>query len=423
MTGLLALALLLADAKPNRVIVVYGQSNARASAATSLLSLTQDGGSVMFATSGGDAVRDGGFGCSLSATSSTTIDVDAGSLIPLIATDTEKPHVGAANWIFENYGTNSMGWVVAWGGYPIDCLDRGTGQTAKAPWTAMLRGFANAGRAGAFHNHGTTALPQFVWIQGEQDENDGTPAATYAVSLEQLQSQLEGVASGYAQFSTHRRLFMLQAQSWTASNRSVPTAAIGMYNFARNRPDVAALIGPTYFLPTHPGSEIHRSSIGACQSAAIIGQALQADAAWTGFKPLAAPTLSGSTITATFHVPVCPMVVDTTTITGVSTSTRGFEYTCSSSPPSISSVTNTSCSGTTGTLTIALSGTPDGTCQTDDKLRYAYTGTSGNDPGPTSGARGNMRDSRRGAAGGTFNCGGTTVNLDNFLVTFEETVN
>ena len=55
-----------------------------------------------------------------------------------------------------------------------------------------------------------------------------------------------------------------------------------------------------------------------------------------------------------------------------------------------------------------LSGAPSASCKTDDVLRYAYTGVSGNCPGPTDGPRGNVRDS--------------DVTLPNWLVHFQESV-
>lgn len=123
-------------------------------------------------------------------------------------------------------------------------------------------------------------------------------------------------------------------------------------------------------------------------------------AAGTTYQPLQ-PHLTESitrvnnVITVPMYVPTCPMALDTTIITGVSSINRGFEYTCGSSPPSISSIdcTSIACSNNIGYCTITLSGSPNASCQTDDFIGYAITGVNGNSGGPTSGPRGNIVDS------------------------------
>jgi hypothetical protein len=61
---------------------------------------------------------------------------------------------------------------------------------------------------------------------------------------------------------------------------------------------------------------------------------------------------------------------------------------------------------------VTLASTPTGASR---RIRYAYTGTSGNAAGPTTGMRGNLRDSD------TTTCGSGTV-LRNWSVHFEEAV-
>jgi hypothetical protein len=105
---------------------------------------------------------------------------------------------------------------------------------------------------------------------------------------------------------------------------------------------------------------------------------------WTPLKP-STITLAGAVLTVKFDVPAPPLVLDTTLVSNPGN--YGFEYTDdSASPPAISTVAVT---GST-TVTITLSAAPTGA---NKRLRYAYTGIPGNAGGPTTGPRGNLRDS------------------------------
>jgi len=105
---------------------------------------------------------------------------------------------------------------------------------------------------------------------------------------------------------------------------------------------------------------------------------------WKPLKP-ATITRAGAVLTIKFAVPTPPLVFDTTLVSNPGN--YGFEYTDDSgSPPAINSVAVTE----SDTVTITLSTTPTGT---NKRLRYAYTGVPGNPGGPTTGPRGNLRDS------------------------------
>jgi hypothetical protein len=104
---------------------------------------------------------------------------------------------------------------------------------------------------------------------------------------------------------------------------------------------------------------------------------------WRPLSPASA-TRSGAVITLRFHVPVAPLVFDTTRVSDPGN--YGFEYTDDSSPPAISSVAIEA----PNIVRVTLAGTPTGA---NKKIRYAYTGTIDADAGPTTGARGNLRDS------------------------------
>jgi len=70
-------------------------------------------------------------------------------------------------------------------------------------------------------------------------------------------------------------------------------------------------------------------------------------------------------------------------------SSKGFEYSDGSgAPPTITAVTLEG----SDEVRIKLSAAPSAN-QPDKEIRYAYTGTPGANAGPTTGPRGNLRDS------------------------------
>ena len=95
--------------------------------------------------------------------------------------------------------------------------------------------------------------------------------------------------------------------------------------------------------------------------------------------------LDGAVITVDFHVPAPPLVLDETLV--ANPGNFGFAYTDSSgAPPAIVSVELV---GDTQ-VRITLDGAP---VAGNKRVRYAYTGTPGQNGGPMTGARGNLRDS------------------------------
>jgi hypothetical protein len=105
---------------------------------------------------------------------------------------------------------------------------------------------------------------------------------------------------------------------------------------------------------------------------------------WEPLRPLAAAQ-TNATIRITYVVPAPPLVIDTAAVTDPGH--LGFEYTDDSSAPAV-------------IIGVALDG-PDAVVLTFDKppagpnkrVRYAYTGVAAAKAGPTSGPRGNLRDS------------------------------
>ncbi len=345
-----------------------------------------------------------------------TVPVDAGWLRPLIETQSEKPRSAIANYLQQVDAGPSLAVTVAYSGFQQACLEEGT-----TAFTGITRAFENLKRVGAWHDPETEAQLEIVWVQNEGDEALQTPAATYATGMENIYASIVDAAGNP---TVTPRIWMVQAQAWTdptnGTTHTTPTAAIGQYIFARAHPEYAKILGPTYLYSTAVGSTVHRNTLGACESAATWGAAIHAGDSFQPVWPVMgqSPTLSGTTITLHLYAPTCPLQFLTSKITGVSTANRGLEYACSSSPPSISSVTFGSCANNDQTVTIELDGNPDATCESDDILRGVYTGTNGAAEGPSTGPRSPICDS----TATTYQCGATSVTLSNCLVTFEESV-
>ena len=103
---------------------------------------------------------------------------------------------------------------------------------------------------------------------------------------------------------------------------------------------------------------------------------------WEPVRPKSV-TIAGNVVTATYYVPKPPLVLDTTRVTDPGS--YGFEYVdAAGANVPITDVKVTS----PDTVTIALAAAAPG-----GRLRYAFTAPIPNCPGPTTGVRGNLRDS------------------------------
>lgn len=263
------------------------------------------------------------------------------------------------------------------------------------------------GRLGAVHFKGH-----------EADDAAATTRAQITANLVTLRDAINAKANACTRARGNSALvFITQNSNWTkAVPRAAAKAALAEYDAARNDPAGFKIAGPSYQY-AYDTAGIHMTGASYRAMGATAGKARFYNAAWQPLWPrLSSPVeRAANVITVYLYTPVPPLVVDTTNVTGVSATTRGFEYTCGSSPPAISGVDcSAACIGTTCSCAITLATTPGAPCLTDDKVSYAITGTSGNNAGPTSGPRGNIRDSDTATWQGAA--------LYNWLVHFEEDV-
>jgi hypothetical protein len=247
---------------------------------------------------------------------------------------------------------------------------------------------------------------------GEANTQAATPRATFAANLLEWQTDIQAKVrlSTRTGASTTVPLVVRQLASWTHYN-TTGFIALGQYDAMKANPGRIVVAGGGYPF-VYSGDGVHPTADGSCHMGAMMGRVagfVSMDPWWRPLMPISV-TRVANVITVAFNVPSPPLVVDTTLVTAQTN--RGFEYTDATTSASISSV---SCGATTCTIT--LNTTPTGGTRL---LRYAYTGTNGDNAGPTAGPRGNIRDSGGNAASVT--CNGTPIPLHNWLVTFEEDV-
>lgn len=146
------------------------------------------------------------------------------------------------------------------------------------------------------------------------------------------------------------------------------------------------LVGPKYFMPYADG--VHLTNHGYRQLGEYFAKAYRSaileDKPWEPLRPIAV-TRVGAKITVRFHVPVPPLVLDTTLVKDPGS--YGFDFVDSAlKTPKILTVVLAG----PDVVEITLAAEPTGN---NMLIRYAYKGVPTAPAGPQTGARGNLRDS------------------------------
>jgi len=182
-------------------------------------------------------------------------------------------------------------------------------------------------------------------------------------------------------------MFHTQMSSWTILGST--TSFIPALQLAASdaRPDRLILVGPKYFIP-YSFDGLHLDNNGYRWMGEYYARAYRKvvleKAPWTPLRPTSA-TLAGRDITVTFAVPAPPLVLDTTAVSDPGN--FGFEFhDDSGNTPAIESVTLVA----PDQVKVTLAAAPGGALR---RIRYAYTGVIWSAAGPTTGPRGNLRDS------------------------------
>lgn len=274
---------------------------------------------------------------------------------------------------------------------------------------AFTRGMAEvtAGKALAEAAGKTYAVRGVAIIHGESnhfyDEFDkaycaggaiGFPATnggclkSYADALLELQADYEAGVKAITGQAVPVPLFVAQMSGWsTDPNRSSSKIPIDQLAAHVRAPGKVIVAAPEYILPFRTDG-LHFTNQGQRRLAEYFAKAyaetVMGGRPWEPLRPVAVAR-NGAVIDVRFHVPAPPLVLDTTAVTNPGN--FGFEFTdASGAPPAIASVALVGAD----TVRVTLSAAPAGP---NMRIRYAFTSIPRNNPGPTTGPRGNLRDS------------------------------
>ncbi len=240
-------------------------------------------------------------------------------------------------------------------------------------------------------NSGTPVVVRAVTtIHGESDHIANTTKNQYKANLVEWQEDYDTDAKARTGQNTDVVLFTDQMSAWTTYSSATSVIPIAQLEAAQENPDTIVLVGPKYFLDYVGGlGNAHLENYAYRRLGEYYGKVMKKvlidGEEWIPLQPNTA-VRSGNEIVVTYDVPEPPLVIDTTLVD--EKTNYGFEYSDSTSSATISSVAVTG----DDEVTITLSAVPTGS---DQRIRYAYTGTSGSDAGArnSGSARGNIRDS------------------------------
>ena len=252
----------------------------------------------------------------------------------------------------------------------------------------------------------THTVEAVTLVHGEKDHNIGT--TTYYTDMIDLQDDYETDVQAATGQVAALPLFLSQFSAWTDYGDTTSLIPYAQLDAALDDSDIY-LVGPKYALP-YAADGLHLTAAGYQQLGEYYGHAYHQtvvdSSPWTPLYP-SSVARSGAVITITFSVPTTPLVLDTTTVSNPGD--YGFEFYDDSGPSE--TIQSVALSGNDKVI-ITLTGAPSGAGK---RIRYAYTGSAGNDGGPTTGPRGNLRDSD--ATSSRLNFG-----LWNWCVHFDEAV-
>ncbi len=244
---------------------------------------------------------------------------------------------------------------------------------------------AKAGRNLAKDMGKTYIVRAVTNVHGESDHLGGN--TNYEANLLEWQSDYETDVKAITKQPEAIPMFHTQFSSWT--KYATATSAVAMAQLAAHvdAPGKIVLVGAKYHLE-HVGDGVHLTNESYRHMgedyAKVYERVILEGKIWEPIHPKTV-TRVGAVVTAKMHVPAPPLAIDTVLVSDPGN--NGFEWSDGSAiPPTIVSVAITS----PDTVQITLSAAPTGP---NKRLRYAYSGLVGSNGGPTTGPRGNLRDS------------------------------
>ncbi|MEZ4211213.1 MAG: fibronectin type III domain-containing protein [Candidatus Paceibacterota bacterium] len=257
-------------------------------------------------------------------------------------------------------------------------------------------------------------------VHGESDESNSTTAGQYEDYLLDWQNDYEIDVKNITGQEESVPLFLNQISSHHSFGHAAPTIALAQLSAAINNPDKIILVAPSYIFDSNDWMS-HMTNYSYRRLGEYFAKAYKKvvidGEEWKPLMPEEV-TISGNIIQARFHVPVPPLVFDTSAV--LFKQNYGFEYYDENNSATISSVQIIN----NDTVQITLSNIPTGQ---NKRLRYAYTGNVGSWTGShiSTAPRGNLRDSDMTEAphqDGAFPSYFGNY-LHNWSVTFDESIN
>jgi lysophospholipase L1-like esterase len=268
------------------------------------------------------------------------------------------------------------------GGRPYSALKKNGTLTAYANGIAQAQAAHDLAVA-AGKTHVVRAVTN---VHGESDHN--AQNAAYEADLLEWQRDYETDVRAITGQAEPVPMLHTQFSSWTKLSGGLATSAVAAAQLSAHvfAPGKIILVGAKYHLP-YAADGVHLTNDGYRHMgedyAKVYRRVILEGKVWEPVRPKAV-TRVGATVTLTMFVPAPPLVLDTQRVTDPGS--YGFEWTDDGPDvPTITSVAVTAAD----TVTIKLSAPPNA----NGRIRYAFTGISGAGGGPTSGPRGNLRDS------------------------------
>lgn len=359
------------------MVILYGQSLSRGNSSTPAVS-TSDvmaGRAVMF--NGG--VRPRG------TTDNTGALTEPGilSLVNLKETTALENPGNQLGLVLGNALSSDEGVLVAslGVGQPYSSLKKGT-----QPYANVIMALRRARIVAGLHGLDFEP-PVLVWDQGQNNRADSK--ATYLGYLLELQSNVTSDWQRYSGASGEVMTFLAQMSNWTATTYNMATCEVPLAQLqaALDYPDRFIFVCPQYIFTTSDG--VHLAGADSARYGAYIGRAVAYHKAGDTIRPLhiASAMRTGASIVLTYQGgdEATDIALDTTLVSNPGN--YGFEWKqTGGTVQTISSVAKTG----TREITVTLSGDPGS--PSASSIGYAITGTPGANAGPTTGARGNVRD-------------------------------
>jgi hydroxyethylthiazole kinase-like sugar kinase family protein len=368
-------------------ILVTGQSLSRGFSSSPVLTTTQPYNNLKFntGTMNADYFANG-----------AAVNVSPTSFVPLVENDVETGYATLANKITEfanviktnKYGIKDYRVLISGHGYSAAAYSQikkgtqsytdGLDQVTKGRSIAIAQGLTNKVRA------------IFV-VHGESDHISNN--TNYKANLLEWHTNYNADIASIYGASENIPMFHSQVSSWGYYN-AAPTPTISVIPQAqldahRENPGKIICVCPKYFIPYYsPGDNVHLTNVGeqilwSYYTKAYRHVVLQKKV-WTGVQPTTI-VKAGLVITATFTVPVAPLVLDTANVSNPG----NFGFEVADSANAVLTINSVVLSGNQVVITVA-SGVPA-------RLRYAYRSNAGGGvaagAGPTIGPRGCLRDS------------------------------